>query len=333
MDLYPACEIEKEAEAGISLKLLEKCIELRIIPFSCARAALVYGLRALGWERMDEILVPPYLGHCVLSALSRTSFPSLGPSSRTKGILVFHQFGYPQHIEAITKEASKNGWVIVNDCANTIFSAFQKNCIVNWGDFSVLSFPKLYPCALGGALVSNRTEILKTIERNYEILSIEHENRVNIVYEILEKAKRNLLGREAKVEVESVYGYLPELVTFPMRAFGSLPATESEIEEDVSRRKELLETVKSYFPDRVVQCPECDVVPFAIPVAGEPQQLESISHTLKQRIGVELPILHFDFARNMLDPDYRKALIIGCHQEWTKEMVIKICEEASKEFK
>ncbi len=324
--IYPTHTEKSNDEQSHFFEALSQLTGLKKTPFSCGRAAMVYGLRALGIGRMDEILVPPYLGHCVLSALARTSFPTMTPSHRTKIILVFHQFGYPQKISAIEKVASKNDWIILNDCANTIFSSCRGEPVINWGDFSVLSFAKLYPCTLGGGLISTKGEIQEAIETNHAAMSLSHFNRVNIAHETLEKAHKNLLGVEAQFEIEAVFGYLPELVAFPNRYLSLLPQTTQEIEEDTNHRRRLLNIVNSYFPDRVPDCSECDVVPFAIPVSGEPAQLELVSGRIKQELRVDVPVLHFDFAKNMLQPDYRKSLVIGCHKDWRENIVIDICE-------
>lgn len=296
------------------------------VPFSCARAAMVYALRALGMGRMDEILVPPFLGQCVLSALARAVFPTMTPSQRTKSILVFHQFGYPQEIEKIENSARRNGWVMVNDCANTIFSRSNGRMIIRWGDFSVLSLPKLYPCTLGGGLISDRPEIEHPTGLNHKALSVEHEKRANMAHEVLEKAQKNQLGSESEFDIEAVYGYLPEIVSFPSRSLKALPNTIREIREDVERRKEIVDILKFYFSDRIPGSPEDDLVPSAVPIAGEPEQLEKSSSMIQMELEVIAPILHFDFARNMLNPDYRESLVIGCHERWSKDIVIRICE-------
>ena len=157
ISLYPRHAAPPYAQKGDFFGLLKKSVGADVIPFSCGRAALVYGMQALGFTRRDEILVPPYLGHCVLSALARTSFPTMAPSSATKGILVFHQFGYPQQLDEIQKVAAKNKWFIINDCANTIFSVYKGKRVTDWGDFTMLSFPKLYACLLGGGLIWHKS--------------------------------------------------------------------------------------------------------------------------------------------------------------------------------
>jgi len=326
ISIYPSYPENKNKDKAAFFDAIGDMTGQRIIPFSCGRAAMVYGLRALGIGRMDEILVSPWLGQCVLSALARTAFPTMTPSQRTKAILVYHQFGYPQHLGEIEKTASENGWIILNDCANTIFSKYEGRNIVEWGDFSILSFFKLYPCTLGGALVSSRNEIQDAIDSNHETLSAKHADRSNMAHGILENAKRDLLGPETEIEVEAVYGYIPEIVAFPSNALQGLPNTREEIRNDVEHRKLILGIITSYFPDRVPDCRECDVVPFAVPIVGTPKELESLSRAIKEAIDVDVPILHFDFQRNMLKPDYKKSLVIGCHKDWSEEIVNKICQ-------
>jgi Predicted pyridoxal phosphate-dependent enzyme apparently involved in regulation of cell wall biogenesis len=324
--IYPNDTIIGNSKRSYFFKALGNLTKTRIIPFSSARAAMVYGLRALGFARMDEVLVPSYLSHCIISALARTSFPTMTSSCRTKGILVYHQFGFPQRIKDIAAQAAKCGWIVLNDCANTMFSSYNGELIMKWGDFSVLSFSKIYPCTLGGALISSRSEVHEAIDANYETLSVEHTNKVIEACIILKRAKENIMCMDTAFEIDAVFGYLSELVTFPDDSLFSLPKNTCEIEKDVSRRKQLLSLVRSYFPDRIPDCQECDVVPFAIPVSGESGKLESISYRIKQEMEVDVPVLHFDFARNMLDPNYKKSLVIGCHEAWSEELIIKICE-------
>ncbi|HBR15960.1 MAG TPA: hypothetical protein DD723_10570 [Candidatus Omnitrophica bacterium] len=324
--LYPEFLRQTTPSKGGFFDALKDVTGLDPLPFSCARAALVYGLRALGFNRMDEILVPPFLGQCVLSALARTAFPAMTPSRRTKGVLVVHQFGYRQALDSIEREAAKNGWVVLNDCAHTLFSSYEGEAVLAWGDFSVASFSKLYPCVLGGALFSRRAEMIQTVREHQAGLNSGHAHWVETAYEVLERVKRDPQMPGMEFEIDAVYGYLPNLVAFPPKAFAGLPSTKTEILEDIARRKKLLNLIQSYFPTSVLRRPGSDVVPFAVPVSGEAAVLERISARIRERFLLDVPVLHFDFACNMLNPDYRQALMIGCHQSWTEEMVMKMCE-------
>lgn len=328
--IYPTGAAETTGVGSRFFDALTELTGLRIIPFSSARAAIVYGLRAMGVGRVDEILVPPYLSHCVTSALGRTAFPAMTPSERTKAILVLHQFGYPQRIDYIEEVAVANGWFIVNNCAHTVFTRFHDKRVLLWGDFSVLSFPKLYHCNLGGGLIVRHNGIQKWVDGDYARLAREHAKRANQAYQVLSRAKQNPLGAEEQFDINAVYGYLPEVVAYPSQALASLPNTAQELRQDSDRRRGLADIVRARFPDRVPDTTGCDVVPFAVPVQGEPVLLERASLKIKKHLGVEAPVLHFDFARNMLEPDYRKALVIGCHSGWQQKCVRQICDICDK---
>jgi len=316
---------KKGQELGF-FSTLESMFRLKALPFSCGRAAMVKGLEALGFSRMDEILVPPFLCQAVLSALSLASFPTMMPTHRTKGILVLHQFGYPQQLDVIEKQANTNGWKILSDCAHTIFSTYKDRHLSGWGDFSILSLSKIYPCILGGAFVSSKRDIFTRVMKNYNAIGVSHLAQADRAYEVLNKANNNLLCEEAEFEVAAVYGYLPKVVAFPSKAIASLPQSREKIEEDIKRRKELLNIVRSYFANRIPRCPESDIVPYAIPILFDPSKLWSIRSAIKKKIGIDIPVLHFDFARNMLKPNYKKTLIIECRYGMNSSTVIKICE-------
>lgn len=326
ISIYPKGVETGYAQKGDFFSLLKESTRADVIPFSCGRAALVYGMQALGFTRRDEILVPPYLGHCVLSALARVSFPTMTSSSATKGILVFHQFGYPQQLDEIQKAAAKNKWFIINDCANTMFSSYKGKKVIAWGDFTMLSFAKLYACLLGGGLIGHKSTVRDIMNENYEMLRASQVARARSAYAILQKAQENAFGLETEFEVDAVYGCLPRLVAFAPQALAALPDTREKIKEDIDRRKRLLQIIYSYFPKFVPNHPDSEVVPFAVPISGKESQLEHLSRSIKDKFSIDVPVLHFDFACNILEPEYRKALVVGCHQQWSEGIVTKICE-------
>lgn len=328
--LYP---VFKEGNRGNTFfNIFESMTGLKVLPFTCGRSAMVEGLKAFGLARMDEILVPPYLGQCVLSAISRTAFPTMTPSSRTKAILVFHQFGFPQNLTDIESIARKKGWIILNDCANTIFTKVNGRFLMEWGDFSIISLAKLYPCCLGGGFYSKRSDIYEKVFAEHEKLSSRHEDRAEQAIEKLIAINNGSYGSETIFETNSLYGYLPDLVAFPQKAYSALPSAKGNIEKDIIHRKEVWSIIKEVLPDCVPACEDEEIVPFAVPISGDALKLEIISEKIKEDLSLDVPVLHFDFARNMSRPDYRKCLVIGCHEGWSKEHVIKICEMIKQGF-
>lgn len=296
-----------------------------LTPFSCGRAAMLFTLRALGVQRMEEILVPPFMCWSVLATLVRTAFPAMEISSRTRAILVFHQFGFPQNLEAIQALADAHGYVILSDSAHTLFSSRNGRSVVQWGHVAIVSLAKLFPCTLGGGLWSEDERVLAALASQYDALRDAQQGQSDEAYDRLVEIGFPCGTAGHPLVLESLYGYLPNLVAFPGAALGGLPSSEAELVEDADRRRRLWEMVSSVMPDRVPRCSGSDVVPFAVPVMGEPEALRRASALIMEQYDTEVPILHFDFACNMLEPDYREALVIGCHAEWTEELVTKIC--------
>ncbi len=333
VSLYPDKQRVDTNKSGTDFFiLLQSVIGEKVHSFSSARAALVFGLRAMELSRLDEILVPPYLSHCVLSALSRVVFPTLTPTRQTRAILVLHQFGFPQRMDFIESVAAKNGWSVINNCAHTILSEHKTKSIADWGDLTVFSLAKIFPCLLGGAMISRHPKVDEKLAVEYSKLTSMHSKWANKARAVLEQAHAGYLGVGDILEVEAVFGYLPEVVTFPETSLVHLPNTEKEILADRDRRRKRLWQIKNHFPDRVPVCDVPGVVPFAVPIRGKKEKLEAISLALAKELKVEVPVLHFDFALNMLEPDYRPSLVIGCHSEWTEELVGTVCDFVSREL-
>jgi hypothetical protein len=299
---------------------LSSILDCKLTPFFSGRSAMLAGLEAFGITRMDEILVPPYLGHCVLSAVSRTAFPTMTTSKRTKAILVYHQFGFPQKLKEIESIARDNDWLILNDCANTIFTkAADGGYLVDWGDFTVVSFSKLYNCGLGGGLWTKRNELLPSLSEKSQF----DREMAEELFDLYLRIQDGSFGAQKQLKIDMLYGCLPEVRSIAEMAIKSLPGSLQEIKEDIERRKRIYSTAINVFGENVPIC-DGDVVPFAIPVKGKPDVLEKVSNKFNKDYGINLPILHFDFERNMLHSDYRKALIIGCHKDWNEDIVYQV---------
>ncbi len=305
---------------------MEELLGNRVYPFSSARAGLVFGLRALGFNRLDEIFVPAYLSHCILSAISRVLLPALSPSSRTKAVLAWDPFGFPQNQGDLYSAAQKHGWIIVNDKAHSFYGKLPSDSA-----FDVFSLAKIFPCVLGGALTAHHPAIQKSLDQDYPPLAARHADRALEARTILEAAHREGISGDMGFEVEGVFGYLPEVVAFPDGALEQLPQSKGEIITDRARRNRIWKHVSESFPDRVPCRWEEVLAPFAIPIGGRRDELERASRRLANELSVEVPVLHFDFALNLLEPTYRPALMVGCHCGWTDitvERTIAILKDA-----
>jgi dTDP-4-amino-4,6-dideoxygalactose transaminase len=314
--LYPkfSTGIKKNLTNNFFLNL-EKLYGFKVYPFSSARAALLFSLKALDFKRTDEVLIPKFMSDCVVSAISKTAFPSLVVTPKTKAIYVFHQFGYNQDIRYIEKEAKKNGWVLINCCVHSLFNKFNDNWLVELGDFTILSFPKFYPCGLGGGLVTKNEKILDKIHSVYLDCYKSHKEWSNKAYQSLRRVHTNRII-DSQFHIESVYGYLPNVVSFPDAAFNGLPNKLEAIKSSISIRKKMLKATNFFLKDLKKQNLE-EIVPFGIPLDTKNNDVLKFLSKFKKN-SVEIQSLHFDYNQNMLNSDYQKTLVIGCHEDWIK---------------
>jgi len=318
IDLYPA--YRKTTRRSPFISLLSRLWGREVIPFFSARSAMLTGLEAFGLSRLDEIFVPPYLSHCVLSTISRTVFPAMAPSPRTRAILVFHQFGFPQHIEVIEEIARKNRWIIINDCAHALFTETGERTLFDWGDLSIFSFAKIYPCGLGGGAVTNHTAIAKRLSEAASGNPWEAAEAFDFYREICE----GCYGERTPLKIQSLYGYLPDIKPLAPQALEALPDSEVAIRSEKERRRRIYHQALEMFGNRVPPDPSGGTVPFAIPIQGHEADLYRLTGNIRERLRMNAPVLYFDYAQNMLKPDYRKAIVLGCHDAWSEDRMTDI---------
>ena len=156
------------------------------ISVNSATSGLYMAIAALGIGFGDEVIVSPYtMTACALAPLIYGAIPvfadvelnsgSLDPksiekviSSRTKAIIVVHQFGIPANMDEIMKIAKKHNIKIIEDCAQSQGAKYKKEFSGTIGDYGCFSF---YPTKIlgaygdGGFILTNSFESYKKIKR------------------------------------------------------------------------------------------------------------------------------------------------------------------------
>ncbi len=161
------------------------------------REAIFLALQYYRLQKNDIITIlttsgNTYISSCVTNEIEKFCKWSRKIEEKTKVILVNHEFGYPY---TELNELKKTKLPIIEDCAFSFFSKDKDNTIGNIGDFTIYSFPKLFPLQIGGLLVSNlNTEFanfskMGIIEKRYikNVLSY----YIKIKDEIIEKRLSN----------------------------------------------------------------------------------------------------------------------------------------------
>lgn len=93
-----------------------------------------------------------YISNCVTGTIEKFCTWSRKIESKTRVILINHEFGYPFEELKLIKQ---NGIPIIEDRAHSFFLSEEFFEAGTTGDFVIYSFPKMFPLQVGGLLVKN----------------------------------------------------------------------------------------------------------------------------------------------------------------------------------
>ncbi|MDP2654780.1 MAG: DegT/DnrJ/EryC1/StrS family aminotransferase [Candidatus Omnitrophota bacterium] len=128
--------------------------------FDSGRSAIWACLVNEGLRPDDEVLIVktfpgPYISSCVTNTIRRVCRWSQKFSSRTRLILVIHEFGFPCP-EKYYAGYQKKGIPIVEDCAYGVGTRFSSGGVGRRGDYALYSLTKFFPVPFGGLLASRK---------------------------------------------------------------------------------------------------------------------------------------------------------------------------------
>lgn len=145
----------------------------RCFDFFWARNALFYGLRALGIQPGQKILVPAYLCTAAIEPIEhfgaevefyeiqRNCVPDwLDLETKIRGdvraVMAVHYFGFPCDMEKFCALSKRYNLLLIEDCAHVLDGMPNQHRLGELGDFSIFSPRKFLPVFDGGRLRLNR---------------------------------------------------------------------------------------------------------------------------------------------------------------------------------
>ena len=138
-----------------------------------ARNAIFHGLRALGIQPGEKILVPAYLCSAAIEPIeyfgAEVEFYAIGRDcvpnwqdlearirDNVRAILAVHYFGFPCDIEKFCALRERHKLFLIEDCAHVLDGISNQHRLGESGDISVFSPRKYLPVFDGGRLRLNR---------------------------------------------------------------------------------------------------------------------------------------------------------------------------------
>lgn len=310
-------------------KVLEH-VPSKVLYTGSGRAALRIILEYLKSKRFletnDQILVPLWMCQSVLYTMQRFCFPTISLNKNIKGILVYHQYGYPQNMDEICEYCDENNLFIIEDCANVYDSSYKRKQLGTYGLGSIFSFPKIFPSIYGGALTTNNTELYdfgkkRILESNKNLSHLTYGSR--ILYECL---KDSFLKNQVSSFQEMSYTQTDSVLNIKDISLNII--NKQLIDGAMKKRKENYQFVLNYFndtPEYFEGLEREDIIPYIVPLFDEEKNLKVIEQKLNE-INIKTGIYHFDINRNVLNPNFKKCLWIPIHQGINLKTMELICK-------
>lgn len=265
-------------------------------------------------NKLDEVMVADWVGYWVYNQIQPFAFPVKKFSEKTKVLLVYHQYGFPQDMDKIMEFAREKNLIVIEDCAHALNSRYKGRQLGTFGDFAIFSFSKWFFCfALGGVkskfgdfsafadkLIKETPWGATFIKDSIKFLSEEGLFSNN---EIFKKYASLLMNMSYSLYGDALKpGFLAERLLL------------AKIEPEINLRQRRYQ----YFLEKMKDFGICDhlekegITPYIIPIRCLKDKEEEILKIL-EKINIKTGTYYFDIARNMLAPNFVPCVWVPCH--------------------
>ncbi len=265
-------------------------------------------------NKLDEVLVPDWLGYWVYNQIQPFAFPAKAFSNRTKVIFVYHQYGFPQDMDKILEFARAKQLIVVEDCAHALGSQYKGKPLGSFGDYTIYSFSKwFFSFALGG-VSSSQSDFKAYAETamHHTALGLTFiKDLAKILYEYSSFRKSKLLEKFTVPFIRMSYAIYGQALK-PAKLAVNLALKKTQPEIDLRQKR------YQYFLEQTKNLGICDhlephgITPYIIPIICPHSKNEAILKVLASE-GIISGLYNFDTNRNMLDPNFKQCIWIPCH--------------------
>ena len=150
-----------DIDARVSRLLNRDCLGIPSV-----RVGMCWALEYLGCNRHhDHVLLPKFIGRCILNSLNRHALPVEVPTPQTRVVVVVDQYGLRQDLDAISAECRRNGYTYFED------SPYGLGHVEERGRGSLARFiglTKVLPVVQGAIMVSDDERLIEFVKRKRE---------------------------------------------------------------------------------------------------------------------------------------------------------------------
>ena len=175
----------------------------KYLTVSSGRRALYIGLKSLGIDKGDEVILPAFTTNIVPMVVRKVGAIPIPAdanlhdyninietvleriSNRTKAILTVHTFGYPSDLKALKELCEDHHLFLIEDAAPAFGAKYYGKFVGTFGDFGIISFGigKSISMGGGGGIIASNDELFEKLKKDINI--IRSKNSIKIFVKIL----------------------------------------------------------------------------------------------------------------------------------------------------
>jgi hypothetical protein len=263
------------------------------------RVALCWILEHLGCGRhRDHVLVPRFLGRCILNSLNRVALPVEVPTEATRAVVAVDQFGFRQRTDVVA-EARRRGWAVIEDSP---YGIGDREAVTPGVLARVVGLTKVLPVVQGALVLTADAALAQWIRGCRERRSAWTWAVWGAMSVVRHRSRVSGYSRLADAAYEM---YVPAgggnrlLRANMLRALRDAPAIGVAHRERVALIRARL--------GEAVLVPDLARVGYVVPYV--PAGADAAQAVMREH-GFDATLYHVDVARNVFAPRYVRALLL-----------------------
>jgi hypothetical protein len=308
--------------------LLSEWFGRPVILMAAGRCAIHLYLQAKGFHRYEhKVQVPQYMSQCVINTVTADAFPVEAPA-KCDATLFYHQYGFSQRCEPHSD-------IVIEDIAHSFFCSHDTGQRQWVGDAAVFSIPKFFGIGgFAGGLVIKDEKMAEKIREAIQSTPFVDAGVREWMREAVNSAYFDDIHNPKRLFVSCAYELLNQVLRPDPYDLAGFPDCYGDITSIGMQRLERVNVYRSMmkgrsYPEEFWSDAE-GILPFALPHfgTGGADSLNRVKDVLREH-GVMTDIYHVDVNRNMFSSDFRRCVLIPCHQNIPMEIFESICRAVS----
>ncbi|MBI4355002.1 MAG: hypothetical protein HY597_00945 [Candidatus Omnitrophica bacterium] len=265
------------------------------------RVALAWLLEASGFVRWrDQVLVPRFLGRCLLTPILRHALPVESLTSSTRLMLVVHQFGCDQQLDEIWQMCRQHGIAYVEDSPGGLRET-EGLGPGSWGRFVSLS--KVLPILRGAFFITEDERWLALMRQRRQA----SHPAAWLLFGWLMRSRHHVHAPH-----DSPWG--DTLTELQLMAAGGHALHRVNIQRGLAQlaqysrlARQRLARAAAALGDHAV-LPATTRLPYVVPIMA-PEDSAAMEASLRAH-GFDAMRYHFDRRHHLLEPDYQQVYLL-----------------------